>query len=356
MTSRALSFWKKGGYLNISDDDLTQRFREELEAGNYEVVGDPDALFEDTSAWKAELLVAGLVTDLKMNVHFPLGGRGNFTDSRGTAYLRVEWQIYSRLDRKVVLKVTTEGSVDQKKTTKSGVDDALADAFSVAVRNLLGEQSFHDLVVSSGESKMEGRAVAIQLKDPATSGNIVDNMPDVKASVVTLFAGDSMGSGFVISDDGYILSNQHVVGDARYVRIKFSTGIQTDGEVVSLHRGRDVALIKCGEHGLKALPSNGQLPMTGAEVYAIGTPGTRGSSQVDNLSQTVTKGIVSGFRDIDGVNYIQSDAAINPGNSGGPLLDSNGNVVGIAVLKRTDAESLGFFVPIDEAVRSLGIK
>ena len=343
-------YWEKGGYVNVTDQDLDQRFREELEAANYEVVGDSDALFDDPSDWKAELLVAGLVTDLKLSPHFPNGGLGNFIDSRATAYIKVEWQVYSRLDRKVVLKLVTEGSDDQKKSTKNGADDALSDAFSMAVRNLLAEKQFHDLVVSSGESKMEGRSASVHFKNPETSSNVVDKLPDIETSVVTLFAGDEMGSGFVVSDDGYLLSDQHVVGDSRYVRIKFSTGLEVNGEVVSINRARDVALIKCGQQGLKSLPIRQTLPNAGEEVYAIGTP------EQQNLNQTVTRGIVSGFRNMDGVNYIQSDVAINPGNSGGPLIDKNGNVIGIAVLKRTDAEGLGFFIPIGEAIHALDIK
>src|SRR5207247_845683 len=144
-----------GGYVNFTDQDFNQRFREELEAANYEVVGDPDALFDDPSSWKAELLVAGLVTDLKLNVHYPNSGLNNLTKSRGTAYLKVEWQIYSRLDRKVALKVTTEGSVDQKKSIPNGADDAIAETFSIAVRNLLSRKDFHDLIVGSAPTKME---------------------------------------------------------------------------------------------------------------------------------------------------------------------------------------------------------
>jgi S1-C subfamily serine protease len=266
------------------------------------------------------------------------------------AYLNVEWQIYSRLDRKIVLTLTTEGSVEQKKSTRGGLDDALADAFSMAVRNLLGEKQFFDLAVSSTELKMEGKSTAIKLTPPSTTGSTIGEIANIKSAVVTLFAGDSMGSGFIVSEDGYILSNQHVVGDARYVRIKFSSGIEVNGEVVSLNRARDVALIKCGEQGLKCLPIRRELPGAGEDVYAIGTP------LKENLNQTITKGIVSGYRSIENLNYIQSDVAINPGNSGGPLMDTSGNVVGIAVLKRADAESLGFFVPINDALLALEIK
>jgi S1-C subfamily serine protease len=343
-------YWQRGGDVNVNDSDFTDRFREELKVANYEVVGNPDSLFEDESEWKAELLVAGLVNDLKMNLHFPLAGMGNLVDSKGSVYLQVEWQIYSRLERKVVLKLTTEGSVEQQKTSQNGMENAISDAFAMAVKNLLGEKRFYDLVVSSGGTKMEGKSVTIALKQSDNSRNAVDRMPDIQTSVATIFAGDSMGSGFVVSDDGYLLSDQHVVGDSRYVRIKFSTGIEVNGEVVSINRTRDVALIKCGQQGLKSLPIERALPKTGEEVYAIGTP------LKENLDQTVTKGIVSGFRNLDGINYIQSDVAINPGNSGGPLIDRNGNVIGIAVLKRENADSLGFFVPIAEAIRALDIK
>jgi len=342
-------YWRKGGYMNITDDDFTQRFREELEAANYEVVGNPDALFDDASEWKAELLVAGLITEMKFNLHFPNAGLGNFRQSRGDAYLKVDWQVFSRLNRRVVLNLTTEGSVKQTKSTNNGADEALAEAFSAAVKNLLAQQQFHDLVVSSAESKMEGRSVSLQFKTPLTGGAAAENLTDIKTSVVTLFVGDGLGSGFVVSDDGYILSNQHVVGEARYMRIRFSTGLEANGEVVSIHRERDVALIKCGEQGLRSLPVQRSLPKTGEDVYAIGTP------MKESFNQTVTKGIVSGYRTIDGVNYIQSDTAINPGNSGGPLVDKHGNVIGIAVQKRIDADSLGFFVPIDEAIRALKI-
>ena len=343
-------YWRKGGYMNITDEDFTQRFREELESANYEVVGNPDALFDDPTEWKAELLVAGLVNELKINSYYPNAGFGNFTTSRGEAYLKVEWQVFSRLDRKVVLTFTTEGSTKQNKSSQNGADDALADAFSVAVRNMLGNAEFHDLVVSSSDPKMEGKSVAVKFKATSTTLSALQSMPDIQSSVVTLFAGNSMGSGFIVADDGYLLSNQHVVGDARYVRIKFATGIEVNGEVVSINRARDVALIKCGQQGLKSLPVKRSLANVGSEVYAVGTPFAEG------LNQTVTKGIISGYRTLDGINYIQSDAAINPGNSGGPLIDLNGNVIGIAVLKRGDADSLGFFVPIDEALKALEIQ
>lgn len=84
----------RGGRVNVDDDEFTEVFREELEKYNYPIVGDPDALFEDPSTWQAELLVAGLINAMQVKACYPMAGFGNFSDSKGAAYIRVNWQIY----------------------------------------------------------------------------------------------------------------------------------------------------------------------------------------------------------------------------------------------------------------------
>lgn len=79
----------KGGRVNITSDDFTEVFREELEKANYPLVGNPDALFEDPSEWKAELLVAGMIKDITANICYPMAGFGNFSDSKGEAFVKV---------------------------------------------------------------------------------------------------------------------------------------------------------------------------------------------------------------------------------------------------------------------------
>jgi serine protease Do len=88
----------------------------------------------------------------------------------------------------------------------------------------------------------------------------------------------------------------------------------------------------------------------GSEVYAIGAP------MKEELGQSVSKGIVSGYYSDDDMRFLQSDVAINPGNSGGPLLTMDGVVVGIAALKLRDAEGINFFIPIEEALAKLRIE
>lgn len=338
--------WKRGGYIQSDSIELDEAFRDELESANYEVVGNPDAIFIDPGDWKADYMVAALIKDIKMNLYYPLYGWGDTTTSRGNCYISVEWQIYSRLTREVVLTLTSEGSYNQKKATKYGADDVYTDAFANAVRNLLAKKEFYNLVAVKPDNIMEGYIAPIQVV--AKNDGELD-LVESAASVVTIFAGSGSGSGFVLSKDGYILTNQHVIGESTNVRVKFPSGLEFNADVVSKNRFVDVALLKCPESIFNSLNVTLQLPPLGANLYAMGSP------LGEQYQQTISKGIVSGFRKTDGINYIQSDVAINPGNSGGPIIDKNGNVIGIAVAKLMDADGISFIIPIKDALKALEI-
>jgi serine protease Do len=123
--------------------------------------------------------------------------------------------------------------------------------------------------------------------------------------------------------------------------------------LIKANDDRDVALLKISGSGFKALPlGTSDDASVGTEVVAIGTP------QDIKLGQTVTKGIVSGKREMEEKNFIQTDVAINSGNSGGPLINSSGEVIGIIVAKvfGKSVEGLGFAIPINEAIKKLNLK
>src|SRR5262249_19732601 len=133
------------------------------------------------------------------------------------------------------------------------------------------------------------------------------------------------GSGVIISPDGYILTNNHVAGDADEIKVKLSDGRELKARRVGTDSETDLALITVEAQNLPcaALGDSSKLEQ-GEWVIALGSP--------FGLEQTMTAGIVSATgRDLGGPydNYIQTDASINPGNSGGPLLNMNGEVVGI---------------------------
>jgi len=157
----------------------------------------------------------------------------------------------------------------------------------------------------------------------------------------------SLGSGFVISEDGYIVTNNHVIENVDKITVIFEDETKLDATVVGRDPRTDIALIRVeSDKKLFALPlGNSNIVRPGEWVVAIGNP--------FGLEHTVTAGIVSAkHRVIGGGNYddyIQTDAAINPGNSGGPLLNLSGEVIGINTAINPNANTIGFAVPIDMA-------
>ena len=156
------------------------------------------------------------------------------------------------------------------------------------------------------------------------------------------------GSGFVISPDGYLLTNDHVVGDADTIKVKFENGDEYSAKLVGSDSESDIALLKVDAK--KALPwlklGNSETLRVGDWVVAIGNP--------LGLGHTVTAGIVSGkgrvLADEPLNDFIQTDASINPGNSGGPLLAVNGDVVGMNTAIIQNANTVGFAIPASHLV------
>ena len=154
------------------------------------------------------------------------------------------------------------------------------------------------------------------------------------------------GSGFVISADGYIVTNNHVVSGATELKVKFDSGDEYPATVVGLDKGSDVALLKI-EAG-KALPwlklGSSEKAAVGDWVVAVGNP--------LGMGHTVTAGIISAkgreVPDLDALEeFIQTDAGINPGNSGGPLIGLDGTVVGMNTAIVSGANSVAFAIPSD---------
>jgi serine protease Do len=136
----------------------------------------------------------------------------------------------------------------------------------------------------------------------------------------------ALGSGFVMEDDGYIVTNNHVVDNADSVKVRLADQREFDAEVVGTDKQTDLALLKIDAENLPELAlGDSDDVRVGEDVIAVGNP--------FGLGGTVTRGIVSAIaRDIDAgpyVDFIQTDAAINRGNSGGPLLDLDGEVIGV---------------------------
>lgn len=344
----------KAGKLNLDSEEFTDTFKEELEKFSFKTVGDANALFEDPTSWKSEILVASLVKDLKANLCFPMAGFGNYSSSKGEAFIKVEWQIYSKLDRAVVHTVTTEGAFASTDSFGGGGDAVILNAFSQAARNLLADPKFREIVVKGGETVKETvfKNVSGIVLTPGKSQKLTDKMDDWKDGIVTVFAGRGHGSGFVVGEN-LILTSHHVVGESNNVVVKFGSGFEVKGEVIGYNSARDVAAVKIPASLPRYFNMVRDMPVVGTEIYAVGTPLS------EQLGGTVSKGIVSGVRTEGGKTLIQSDVNVRAGSSGGPMVTKDGNVVGMTVsaLQVNGAgQGVNFFIPIAEALDSMGIK
>lgn len=158
---------------------------------------------------------------------------------------------------------------------------------------------------------------------------------------------DGLGTGFVVSDDGLIATNLHVIGEARRLMVETDNGdIEEVIEVHATDSHLDLALLRIRRKDLPPLPLGDSAAIRqGDPIVAMGNP--------EGLSFSIVEGVVSAMRDIDSVPMIQVAIPIEQGNSGGPVLDRSGNVLGLVTLKSLKTDNLGFAMPVNELKRLL---
>lgn len=189
-----------------------------------------------------------------------------------------------------------------------------------------------------------GSDVPVALVAPISAASIEEMVDRVMPAIVLIEATSGRGSGFFVRHDT-LITNVHVVQNDGYVTVKKHDGSMANASVASRAPAFDIAILKIAQ------PSASQavIPMgsskslrAGQEIIVIG-------SALGTLQNSVSRGVMSGLRSAGGATLVQTDAATNPGNSGGPMLDRNGNVVGITTMGYKGAQGLNFGVAIDHA-------
>ena len=186
----------------------------------------------------------------------------------------------------------------------------------------------------------------------------VNSTVAINVSAVTSMFGydavtDGSGSGFIITDDGYILTNFHVVDGAEKIEVEMYDGDKYKAELIGYDDSNDIAVLKIDATGLNPVTfADSDSIAVGDTVYAVGNP-------LGELDFTMTTGMVSALdrtitteENYVPINMFQIDAAVNPGNSGGPVYNAAGQVIGVVTAKTsaTGVEGLGFAVPANDAV------
>jgi len=338
--------WKQ---IRVGMTNLKTIFGEELKATGFASDSDPGSLFADKEAGASDLEVGAVVKGVEAS------GCENLVQTKATLKLDLQWQVYSNLRRAVVATVDTHGVAQRtSKPAAHGLERTIEqDAFADNVRALLSDAKFR-AIVTAPEPDVASTNAPMSREPIQLVAGVQRAVPISEAvgSVASIFVGQGFGTGVLISADGYMLTDQHVVGTATRVRVRWSDGFETTGEVLRSDKRRDVALVKTEPHGRQPLAIHRATPAIGATVFAIGTP-------LDpKLQSTVTKGIVSANRIVDGFSFIQSDVAVNHGNSGGPLLDESGAIIGLTDwgFQPEGDNSHNFFVPVGDALDFLAIK
>ncbi len=233
------------------------------------------------------------------------------------------------------------------------------------------QQQVTDMQASLSELENRPAESKTEIIEVDVSGQVTKVVEEISPAVVTITAvipgtmtwwgptsdSTSMGSGVIVSEDGYILTNNHVISDGREYYVELADGTVTQAKLVNADTFSDLAILKIeGTMPAVARMGNSDTLKAGETVIAIGSP-------LGNFKNTVTVGVISGTgRYLDSSNgyqmenLIQTDAAINQGNSGGPLVNLAGEVIGINVMivrgsssSSATAEGLGFAIPSNTA-------
>lgn len=315
-----------------------------------------------------DILIAGRVE------HFSLTresepGFWSYTGSGYKSEIRVNWQVFDRHKNEIVLKATTNSGYSfNSNLITDEFYNAIVDNFyqflntnkevAPLFRQYKPQGALNaDAVREDSTSELSSDVDLIGINPVRLTG--VDGFSDLvevamSASVTVLTDNQGHGSGVVVSSTGYVVTNYHVIDEVKLIDIQFSNGITLPAEIVTSSEQHDLALLKVRASGLTALPIIGDPNSVreGDEVMVVGAPGDR------ELGQSVSKGIVSGKRTLDGIKIIQTDTKISPGNSGSPLVNMKGEIIGIVNMKMIGQgiEGLSFAIDARYLYNVLGLR
>lgn len=359
---RSLGYWKQGDLLMGNwQSEMAEYVETPLQEMGYDIVSNRKTMFKsEQELLRAELTFAAKIVDVKMNICqiYSWWDGGSQIVSGGDAYVRVDWEFYDPLRKRIVATITTEGIATQDDPVDTGIDYLMLKAIKDAARNLGARKDFYNIMTNNHYvptvNPNRYRVLQIEADKKPFVKDISEHYEFTRRSVITVRTGSGHGSGFFINPDGYALTNAHVVGDAKTVAVIDFAGVQYMANVLRVDEERDVALIKAD------ITRNNYLPVSKAPVKVTDTVYALGSPLSESLKNTITKGIVSAVRYPvrTELEWYQVNVEIAEGSSGGPLIDEKGNAIGVAVAGSGDRSGTSFahFIPIDEALKYLNIR
>lgn len=335
-----------GKSLDIDADHLRSSVNATLKDLGYTVPGSEGRSVFSTGT-NSRYTVQGEMREIKYDI-LATNKYENFAHYSTQCKVEVTWKLVNQARQTVVENKTTGSSIKGEKGGSAAFEDAFDNAFLAFLNN---KEVITALSKTTDKKADDNKLAPIALRRAILPKLTSDNgVGQAARSVVILETGNGHGSGCIISPNGYIVTNAHVVGDEDEIKVLMSDGVSTMGKVVRVNMDMDLALVKINVDNLAAfqLPTANTIEI-GTDVFAIGTPADK------ELSQTVTKGIISGKRKIEGHSLIQTDVSINGGSSGGALVTRSGQLMGIvnAKLMGMGIEGIGFAIPAEQVADAL---
>jgi hypothetical protein len=264
----------------------------------------------------------------------------------GKGQMEVDWQVIDMRSGQPMTKAFPVNCefAGTLKVTRSLVDSLFMESY----RLLLNDESVFEYLSTLSTPKtpvLKNNNLILSKPTLPIFDKTKDLVKHVSQAVVTVSHNEGFGSGFIISSDGFLITNYHVVKERKQVTVKLNSGVSLTANVLKTDQQADLALLKlAGNDFVAMVVGNSDSVELGEDVLAIGTPTSM------QLGQTITKGIVSGKRMANDIVYIQTDVSINEGNSGGPLINEKGEVIGIITMKiiGEGIEGLGFCIPANK--------
>lgn len=316
---------------------------EALRAAGFNAVGAENLVFDQDKASKAKLLLGGTVKELQC------------AHVSGALHCRigVEWQLWDRAQDRVVYRVISrylDQRVPEREPEKAGKALVMG-----ALGRLMQRPQFKKLAgAHSAPLQRDDEFDAATFREcQGATYELPRDFERVADGTVMVKTDSGFGSGFFLGPDGLVLTAAHVV-DSGSVKLRMHDGSLLTARVVRISHRSDVALLSAGNSNAPfsclALSSAKQTP--GNDVYAIGSPAS------EDLAFSLSRGIVSGVRNINELSLLQTDASLSPGNSGGAMIDKEGRAVGVVSRKIAGraVEGLGFAIPIDSALAALKLQ
>jgi serine protease Do len=269
-------------------------------------------------------------------------------------YVRVKWNFTRLYGNDTVAHFITEGKSKLVFKSPSGFEDA----FEIAYLKLISDDEVYNKLLQIDKKAVVTTEAVLPLvvKKYPKFEKIKDVIAYVSNSVVTIENDKGHGSGFFVSEDGLILTNYHVIeSDLKNIKVTIPQGPTFTARVLRSNPQFDLALLQVDGNNFRSLIlSEVESHPLGEDLYAIGTPLDK------KLSQTVTKGIISGYRKFNDIDLVQTDVNLNPGNSGGPLILEDGTVAGIITFGLVSADNkntgIGFGIPAHQALKLINLQ